>query len=77
MKKIIKVAFVVVFAAIAGYDVYASQTENPMSDLMQANEKVLTDGEQSLCPNGCIANGSGCACNGAYYPKWQEYDWGD
>ena len=28
------------------------------------------------CPNGCVANGDGCYCNG-WYPCLKEYEWKD
>ena len=34
MKKILKMAFVAAFAALAGYGVYANQQSEAMSDLM-------------------------------------------
>ena len=37
MKKFLKFAFVAIFAATAGYGVYASQQSDAMSDLMLAN----------------------------------------
>ena len=37
MKKMIKIAFVAAFAAIAGYGVYANQKTDVMSDLALAN----------------------------------------
>ena len=36
MKKILKMAFVAAFAAVAGYGVYANQQSEAMSDLMLA-----------------------------------------
>ncbi|WP_303028365.1 NVEALA domain-containing protein [uncultured Bacteroides sp.] len=42
MKKIIKIAFVAAFAAVAGYGVYTSQkTDSTMSELMTANVEAL------------------------------------
>lgn len=41
MKKIMKMAFVVSFAAVAGYGVYTSQKVDTMSDLMLANVEAL------------------------------------
>ena len=37
MKKMIKIAFVAAFAAIAGYGVYANQKSEVLSDLTLAN----------------------------------------
>jgi hypothetical protein len=44
MKKMIKIAFVAAFAAIAGYGVYANQKTDVMSDLALANIEALADG---------------------------------
>ena len=41
MKKMIKIAFVAAFAAIAGYGVYANQKVDTMSDLALANMEAL------------------------------------
>lgn len=41
MKKIMKIAFVAAFAAVAGYGVYANQQSETMSDLMLANVEAL------------------------------------
>ena len=45
MKKMIKIAFVAAFAAIAGYGVYANQKTDVMSDLALANIEALASGE--------------------------------
>ncbi|WP_455966845.1 NVEALA domain-containing protein [Bacteroides fluxus] len=47
MKKYIKVIFVAVFAAIAGYGVHTNQNADTMSDLMLANVEALASGEGS------------------------------
>ena len=47
MKKIMKIAFVAAFAAVAGYGVYANQQSETMSDLMLANVEALASGESS------------------------------
>lgn len=41
MKKMIKIAFVAAFAAIAGYGVYANQKSEVLSDLTLANVEAL------------------------------------
>lgn len=51
MKKIVKIAFVAAFAAIAGYGVYANQKADAMSDLALANVEALADGEYPPSPN--------------------------
>ncbi len=45
MKKVIKLAFVAAFVAVAGYGVYANQTSNAMSDLALANVEALARSE--------------------------------
>ncbi len=47
MKKMIKIAFVAAFAAIAGYGVYANQKTDVMSDLTLANVEALADGGET------------------------------
>ena len=44
-KKIMKAAFVAVFAAVAGYGVYMNQRTEAMSDLMLANVEALAEDE--------------------------------
>ena len=41
MKKVVKLAFVAAFVAVAGYGVYANQTSDAMSDLALANVEAL------------------------------------
>ena len=61
---------------MAGKGLYTSQHEKTMSDLALANVEALADDEENpLCPNGCVDNGSGCACNGIYVTTWKEYNW--
>lgn len=51
MKKIIKIAFVVAFTAVAGYGVYTShKTDNVMSELMLANVEALANDESNGGP---------------------------
>lgn len=61
-KKIMKAAFVAVFAAVAGYGVYMNQRTEAMSDLMLANVEALASGESS-----------GGSCEEVCYPctNWQ------
>lgn len=47
MKKVIKLAFVAAFVAVAGYGVYANQTSDAMSDLALANVEALAQSEGS------------------------------
>ena len=73
-----KIAFVAVFATIAGYGVYTSQKSETFSDLTLANvEALAASREDSLCPNGCVDGAGGCSCNGIYVKTWKEYNWGN
>lgn len=75
-KKLIRLAFTAALVAIAGYGIYANQNTDSMSELMLANVEALADDtENPLCPNGCVAEGNGCTCNGVHYPEWREYSW--
>ena len=47
MKKMIKIAFVAAFVAIAGYGVYTNQKSETLSDLTLANVEALASGESS------------------------------
>ena len=57
-KKIMKAAFVAVFAAVAGYGVYMNQRTEAMSDLMLANVEALASGEASV--KDCVSADSDC-----------------
>lgn len=48
MKNFIKIGFVAVFAAVAGYGVYTSQKTNTISDLALANVEALAGGETTI-----------------------------
>lgn len=60
MKKIVKIAFVAAFAAIAGYGVYANQKADAMSDLALANVEALAQSESGGY-SGCYSGGGYCA----------------
>ena len=54
MKKMMKLAFVAAIAAVAGYNVYQSQSVmNGMSDFALANVEALADGESNGSPQQC------------------------
>ena len=55
MKKIMRIAFVAAFAAVAGYGVYTNQRTETMSDLMLANVEALATPEQPNT-NDCISD---------------------
>ena len=69
MKKVVKLAFVAAFVAVAGYGVYANQTSDAMSDLALANMEALaqsesSDGYQYVFPGSdpsvkCVCSGKG------------------
>ena len=48
MKKVIKLAFVAAFVAVAGYGVYANQTLDAMSDLALANVEALASDTEAI-----------------------------
>ena len=75
MSKLIKITFVAAFAAIVGYGVYANQKIDVMSDLALANVEALANDTEvnPWCPNGCVANGSGCQCY-TWYGDLREYE---
>lgn len=64
MKKVIKLAFVAAFVAVAGYGVYANQTSNAMSDLALANVEALAQSESSG------------GYSGVYYPQPGDPNYG-
>ena len=69
MKKIVKIAFVGAFAAIAGYGVYTSQKTELMSDLALANVEALAGGEgaEVTCSRTCSDGVGRC------YRLYDEY----
>lgn len=62
MKKMIKIAFVAAFAAIAGYGVYANQKSEVLSDLTLANVEALAGGEWGTGFNCRWADGNYWFC---------------
>ena len=71
MKSIMKIAFVAVFAAVTGYNVYKSNSVmNGMSEMALANVEALADGEwkDQTCfwvdanYQFCLPWGTGVAC---------------
>lgn len=75
-KNYFKVALMAVFAAVAGYGVYANQQSEAMSDLMLANVEALARYEGNPeCPNGCISSPySYCICY-KIYTNMREAKW--
>lgn len=71
MKNFLKLVFVTVFAAIAGYGIYANQKVNTVSDLMLANVDALASSNEYEPDNEC----SGCIMNCLYVCKTFG-DWG-
>ena len=55
MKKVVKLAFVAAFVAVAGYGIYANQTSDAISDLALANVDALAQGESGGGGSYCCA----------------------
>lgn len=62
MKKIMKIAFVAAFAAIAGYGVYSNQSDKPLSHLLVANVEALADAEIEGTNCDATWNQECCVC---------------
>lgn len=74
-KYFVKIAFVAVFAAVAGYGIYTSQKSETLSDLMLANVEALARYEVNPdCPNGCTSASSYCRCF-QIYSNMREVHW--
>lgn len=72
-KKVFISTAMAVIIAFTSYNVYVSKSENAqMEALTLENVEALADGENFLCPNGCMGSGSSCYCNG-WYPTLKEY----
>ncbi|MDR1369348.1 MAG: NVEALA domain-containing protein [Dysgonamonadaceae bacterium] len=75
MKKILFTTFAVaVIAVAAGLNVMQGRSETALSDVALANVEALANGENPNCPNGCLADGNGCDCNG-WWPCYREDSW--
>ena len=62
MKKIMKIAFVAAVAAVAGYNVYQSQSVmNGMSEFALANVEALASDENGKLDFWCCGNTGDCA----------------
>ena len=70
MKKFMKIAFVAVFVAVAGYGVYASQKSDVMSDLALANVEALAWNE-IIVGEPCVYIPN-CPC--LYYYPWEQWE---
>lgn len=70
MKKFVKIGFVAVFAAIAGYGVYTSQKNEVLSDLTMANLEALAQGESGGYYGKYQHEGW---CTNSFWPKWRDY----
>jgi len=71
-KKIIRVIAVIAIALTASWNIKQSKSEpNKMSNLAMANVEALAGGEDEMCPNGCMENGSGCLCH-YWFPTYKE-----
>ena len=67
MKKFMKIAFVAVFVAVAGYGVYTSQKSDVMSDLLMANVEALADAEIDGTNCNPTRNRECCVCFGRHH----------
>ena len=59
-KNIFRMTLVAAFAAIAGYNVYASQQDTKISDLAKANVEALASGEVIIGPWHCVGDFNVC-----------------
>lgn len=71
MQKIVKIAFVAIFAAIAGYGVYSNQKNDFISDLALANIEALARYELPEVEIVCNGGDSGM-CH--YCNRYKVYD---
>lgn len=69
-KKTITIGCFAAIAAAVGYNANNNANEAAVTELISTNTEALAD-----CPNGCVANGGGCYCNGSY-GGYAEYNWG-
>ena len=76
MKKVVKLAFVAAFVAVAGYGVYANQTSNAMSDLALANVEALAGCEVSSDPSKNTGVCSGDVNGNREYCVKSSSQWG-
>lgn len=70
MKKVIKLAFVAAFVAVAGYGVYANQNTSEISDLALANVDALARGEVIIGQPCVSVLNSACL----YYYPWEQWE---
>ena len=57
IKRVLKVAFVVAIAMVAGINVYNSQKTEVLSDVAMANVEALAESEKDLRPSKCWGSG--------------------
>lgn len=75
MKKVIKLAFVAAFVAVAGYGVYVSERSDVMSDLILANIEAMALDEVDEDCNDCYNLPAICkdwgwgGCKGYYHRR--------
>ena len=74
LKKIIKFTFVTAIVAVAGYNVYESQSVmNGMSEFALANVEALAGGEDNWgCPNCGTCTGTFYVCESDYDSWWND-----
>ncbi|WP_288361125.1 NVEALA domain-containing protein [uncultured Bacteroides sp.] len=75
-KKLMGLIAIVAVAAVAGYNIYTSQSNVKLSDLALANIEALADPSEGGfdCVNGCVDGGNGCYCY-QWYPYFHENYW--
>jgi hypothetical protein len=73
-KKFLGLVAIGVIAAVAAWNVSRNMNETAMSDTVLENVEALAEEINPACPNGCVANGNGCDCNG-WWPCYDEAKW--
>lgn len=73
MKRFVKIAFVVIFAAIAGYGAYYSQKSEGLSDVALVNVEALASSRESsvTCEDD---KGDTCVVGSTSVPNYDEKD---
>lgn len=65
--KIVKIALIATFTAVAGYNVNASLSDQSMSDLLIANVEALADAEIDGTNCNATWNRECCVCFGRHH----------
>ena len=64
-KKLFAITVVAMLTVAAAWNVNIGKSGITLSEVTLDNVEALARGEGD-CPNGCVANGRGCYCNGSY-----------